>query len=618
MSASFCRQALLLASFLFVSFLPLAVSAESIAGEYIERFDADILIGENGETTVTETIRYHFGSEKKHGIYRDIPVDYATRLGVRKSTSLSIESVQDEEGKNYPYEESRTGANVRIKIGDPNQYISGVKTYVLRYQVDDALTFGESFDELYWNVTGNEWRVPIMNTSVTVRTLRSVKDVRFACYVGLRGSANRCDPSTIQDILDTKKGVYVAWPEPLSEGSGITVALGFDKGYALEPTLFERVYRFFWNNPLTLFPLILSAFMFSRWWRYGRDPEGRGTIVPEYDVPGMLSPLHIAALKDGRVTGQAIPAAIIDLAVKGFLQIKHIEKDGLIFDTSDYQFTETLRHPEAGTIERLLIEALFNVSKTDATGAKKLLASPFAKFLPRALRQSIELSVASEVSGHDISLRTVKVSELKNKFYAKISNLEKRAVDDLVGRKLLEKSPQKVWGKYAAWGLISLFASFFILPFFELTGISVIALLISIPIYFGFVYYMPRVTKEGAIMKEQLLGLKEYLQIAEKRRLDFHNAPEKTPELFERLLPAALLLGVSEIWAKEFADISLAAPDWYHGGNLSAFSAPSFAHDLGDFENSASQSLASAPSGSGSGGGGSSGGGHGGGGGGSW
>lgn len=618
MSVTFYRRAWLLACFLYCGFQPLSVMAESTAGEYIEHFDADILINEKSETIVTETIRYRFGSEEKHGIYRDIPVDYVTRLGARQSTELLIETVQNEEGNDLRYEKSQTGGNVRIKIGDPNQYVSGSKTYVLRYRINDALTFEDSFDELYWNVTGNEWRVPIMSVSATVRTLRPVKDVRFACYVGPRGSENRCDPSTIQDILDTKKGVHIAWSEPLSEGSGVTVALGFGKGYATEPTVFERVYRFFWNNPLTLFPILVFGFMLRRWWRYGRDPKGRGTIIPEYEVPGMLSPLHIAALQDGRVTGKAIPAAILDLAVKGFLQIKRTEKDGLIIDTTDYQFTETLRHPEKGTIEYLLVEALFSNSKLDIEGAKKLLSSPIAKFLPKILRQSVESTVASEKDFHDISLRSVNVSELKNKFYAKIPDLQKRAVQDLVIRKLLEKSPQEVWGKYALFGVLILFGAFFLIPILELSGVNVIALLVSVPIYFGFVYYMPRVTKEGAVLREQLLGLKEYLQIAEKRRLDFHNAPEKTPELFERLLPAALLLGVSDIWAKEFASISLAPPNWYHGVNPMTFSAVSFADDIGNFNSLAGQSLASAPSGSGSGGGGSSGGGHGGGGGGSW
>jgi hypothetical protein len=125
-------------------------------------------------------------------------------------------------------------------------------------------------------------------------------------------------------------------------------------------------------------------------------------------------------------------------------------------------------------------------------------------------------------------------------------------------------------------------------------------------------------TQEGVLMKERLLGLRDYLQIAEKNRLEFHNAPEKSPALFEQLLPAALILGVSGIWAKEFADIYTQPPQWYSGSGGAGFSAGAFVSDMNGFSSAASSSLAASPSSSGSGGGGFSGGGRGGGGGGSW
>ncbi|KKT22394.1 MAG: hypothetical protein UW07_C0037G0011, partial [Candidatus Nomurabacteria bacterium GW2011_GWF2_43_8] len=113
-------------------------------------------------------------------------------------------------------------------------------------------------------------------------------------------------------------------------------------------------------------------------------------------------------------------------------------------------------------------------------------------------------------------------------------------------------------------------------------------------------------------------GLKDYLQIAEKDRLLFHNAPEKKPEVFEKLLPYAMALGVADIWAKEFEGIYMAPPNWYVGSGNAAFSAMAFNHSLSNFSSYTSSSLSSSSSGSGSGGGGSSGGGGGGGGGGGW
>lgn len=620
MSRGFSRQAFVLACFLFVGFVPGTISAESeMADEYIEAFDVDIVIGQSGEIDVTEKIRYHFGATERHGIYRDIPYEYAGQYGAKRSMPVDVESVTDANGTAIRFEESRNGGYVRVKIGDPDRLITGVETYIIRYEVRDAVSYFPDYDELYWNVTGNAWAVPIVASTVRVRLAEPVPGNRFVCYLGPNGSAERC-PTNDTDNVDPRSEFEASTGQLLSVGSGMTIALGFPKGIVREPTGLERFFRFLRENPLVVLPFVVFGFMFRRWWRDGRDPKGRGTIVPEYDVPDGFSPLHIATLQDGRLSGKEIPAAIIDLAVKGYLVIERVTDDGLIFDTTDYALIETTQRPVAGSIEAVLIEALFMSAhlSVDTSGVRKFLGSSQAKLIPGFLKRSIEASLPKEVAATEALQRSVKVSELKNKFYTKIPELQKRAVTDLVNRRLLVQSPQEVWGKYALWGFVILFVSFFILPMLQLEGINVVMLLVCIPIYVIFAYLMPRVTRDGAIAKEHLLGLKDYLQIAEKRRIEFHNAPVKTPELFERLLPAALLLGVSDIWAKEFADLTMSEPEWYRGGNISSFSAASLATDLGGFNTTAGSSLASAPSSSGSGGGGFSGGGGGGGGGGSW
>lgn len=137
---------------------------------------------------------------------------------------------------------------------------------------------------------------------------------------------------------------------------------------------------------------------------------------------------------------------------------------------------------------------------------------------------------------------------------------------------------------------------------------------VAITLVIAFVFYnlMSKITHFGLDARNHLLGLKEYLQIAEKDRLAFHHAPEKNPKVFESLLPFAMVFGVEKAWAKEFQDIYTAPPTWYQGFD-GTFSAAVLANSLHSF------STVSAPSSSGaSGGGGFAGGGGGGGGGGSW
>jgi uncharacterized membrane protein len=127
---------------------------------------------------------------------------------------------------------------------------------------------------------------------------------------------------------------------------------------------------------------------------------------------------------------------------------------------------------------------------------------------------------------------------------------------------------------------------------------------------------MPVKTREGVLMRERLEGFKRYLSVAEKDRITYHNAPERSPEVFEAFLPYAMAFGVEKAWAKYFEDLYTSEPEWYTGGTTGTFALGSLASDLSSFTTSVS--AASAPQSSGAGGGGSSGGGFGGGGGGSW
>ena len=142
-----------------------------------------------------------------------------------------------------------------------------------------------------------------------------------------------------------------------------------------------------------------------------------------------------------------------------------------------------------------------------------------------------------------------------------------------------------------------------------------------------FAIIMKRPTMRGRKLLDEILGFKDYLEIAEKDELNLRNPPEKTPELFEAYLPFALALGVDQLWSEKFAAVLAAVsqtdgtsyqPAWYNGSlntmNLSAETSQ-LSHSL----NTAITSSVSPPgSSSGGGGGGFSGGGGGGGGGGGW
>lgn len=558
-----------------------AASVEA-AQEGIESFVADIRVNTDNSISVTETIVYNTGAEAHHGIYRDI---YPYSSQERK---MDIDNVRvvDELGKPHLFDTFQSGKNLRIRIGDPDVTFVGQKTYVIYYRATKAIAQFEEFDEIYWNVTGLEWDMPITTASAFVTLPAGAHATQSACYFGLYGSTERCAVSPDAD------GVHAfTLPYSLNAFEGLTVAVGFEKGIMDSYTaaddfdLFLQKYLS-WIIGIGL-PVITLLLSLRYWYFRGRDPKGRATIIPQYDVPDNLTPMEVAGIAQESVNAKHISAEIVYLATRGYLSIRALEKKTLGFvKSTDYELTK-LKDPSdlPNAFDKNLMNALFKKGATSVT-----------------------------------------LSSLKNIFYKKIPPIITAVLDGLVSKtyyKNLGKMKQSaswgiilffifVWGSVLLGNVLDSFA--FVINFLPM----IIGFVLSVIIYAVIFYFSPAKTEKGVATKEYILGLKEYLQIAEKDRLEFHNAPAKTPEVFEQLLPYAMVLGVTAIWAKEFEGIALEQPGWYSSSNHAVFNTMVFAHTLNSFSVLTRSSLTASPSSSGSGGGGFSGGGGGGGGGGSW
>ena len=134
-------------------------------------------------------------------------------------------------------------------------------------------------------------------------------------------------------------------------------------------------------------------------------------------------------------------------------------------------------------------------------------------------------------------------------------------------------------------------------------------------------------TLAGRKLLDKIEGFERYIDVAEKDDLEHKYSGGKTPELFERILPFAIALGIEQKWGKQFdAVFSNTAvtntgysPGWYYGSNRQLHNISNFTSSLSSSLTSAITSSSTSPgSTSGSGGGGFSGGGGGGGGGGGW
>lgn len=556
------------------------------ADSVINRFHSDIAIYEDSSFIVKETIEVEF-FRPRHGIYREVPFKYIDELARTIKTPTRVISVTDSSGKEWKYKVSRTGNVVDIRIGDKNKYVRGKQTYVITYRVENAILFFNDHDELYWNVTGNYWKMPITDSSarITLATKKRSTKVWAACYTGIYGS-RRSDCI----FKEYESGIEFFARKSMNPGEGFTVAFGWDKKLINPPSLFKK---FLWTidieeNWVFLLPVFSLAFVIITWYRRGRDPRVREAVIVKYGPPEYknipLTPAEIGVIIDEKIDSRDITATIVGLAVKGYIKIEETKKEGWIFDKTDYYLTRIKDSDE--------------------------YLSPF--------EIKLMSSIFSGITGK------ILVSDLKNKFYKSLQSLRETLNSELTKKGYFIKSPEKVKNNYIISGiLIAVFGGVvytIFTPFPDFKRI-VAWILAGLP-FVIFSKAMPAKTKAGAHAYMDILGFQDFLNYAEKDRL------QKLGDinLFSKFLPYAIALDVVDNWAKAFEGIYQERPDWFVStGGLRTFNPSAFTQSVDSVISNLASAMYSSPRGSGSGGGGggfggggSSGGGFGGGGGGSW
>ncbi|MDP2586717.1 MAG: DUF2207 domain-containing protein [Candidatus Komeilibacteria bacterium] len=549
------------------SWLTPKVMAQEQTEEYIDDFQAELKINQDNSVNVAETIVYNFGDMQRHGIYRDLPYRYFARGG-KFTVKVEVLGVTDANNQPVNYQLKKQDGNIQIKIGDENVLVSGRVTYKISYRLNRVINFFNDHDELYWNVTGNNWPVAIDRAGIVVKLPPGIlaSTLQTDCYTGLSGSTEQnCQ---VTNITNSQVG-YSSF-NTLLANEGLTVVLGWPKGILTAPSFFQQVGWVLKDNPLILLPLLVLVIMMLLWYFHGRDLGTKKTVIPFYEAPANLLPVEVGTLIDERVNLRDISSTFIHLAVRGYLKIKKLTgNDWELFKLKDFSGLELW-----------------------------------------------EKEFAQEVFG---SAKQVKLSELKNRFYKYLPKLKREVYDSLVLKKFFPVSPGKVRAHYLVFGALLFAVGLGVLPFFN-GGFNIGALILSAILIILIGQVMPRKTEAGSNTVTEIKGYQLYLGVAEKSRLDFHNAPQKTPAVFEQHLPYAMALGVEKKWAGQFANIYVTPPSWYDG-NFTAFNTIALVSSLNSFD-SHSRSVITSQPGAASGhsgfSGGSSGGGFGGGGGGSW
>jgi hypothetical protein len=191
------RRALLLVACLIVLAAPLFAQSWRIAD-----FQDIITISADGSTLVKERINFVFIGQW-HGIHRILPIEYPGPRGTNYTLFLDITAVTDGAGQKLKYE-SKTSGNYRdLKIYIPDA-VNTTRTVEIDYIVRNGIRYFEDHDEFYWNVTGNDWPVPIDHAEAHVYLVRPRPgsfERRLSPEHTDRPSATRLPKSTARTLL---------------------------------------------------------------------------------------------------------------------------------------------------------------------------------------------------------------------------------------------------------------------------------------------------------------------------------------------------------------------------------------------------------------------------------
>jgi len=551
----------------------------SLADERILEFDSEILVFDSGWIEVTETIKVRAeGNRIQRGIYRDFPTRYRDVYGNSHEVAYEPLTVLRNDARE-DFHTRRRDNGIRTYFGSSNRTLApGIHTYTFRYRANRMLGFFDEHDELYWNATGLEWAFPIDKASATV-VLKFEGDPEIQstnAFTGPMGS--RGTDFTIRQ--DGQATATFETTRMLVPHEGLTIVVAWPKGFVVPPGRTQELTWLLTDNINLVVALIglfvMFIYFFLVWRNFGKDPE-EGLLVTRYEPPVGFSPASLRFIKQMYYDNKVMTAAIVNLAVKGYLQIRASD-DLHSLERSD----PGENAPTLATGERELYEALFR------DGDLVFLDDEYHE------------SLGDARSAHRKSLR----KDYANRYFKTNGLLS---------------IPGFLIGVSAAVIALNvgLGPSFFV--------IAVIVLMIIVAATFAAL--MKRPTGLGRKVRDDMLGFKDYLEIAEKDELNLRNPPERTPQLFEKYLPFALAMGVEQKWAERFTEIFAGLrgpndtsyhPSWYNGSWNSLDLSSNTSGLSSGLTTAISSSVTPPGSSSGGGGGGFSGGGGGGGGGGGW
>lgn len=620
----------------------------------IDKYDINIVVNENNTFDITETITAYFNISK-HGIFRTIPLkNTITRLDGTKSTNrtqVTNISVDNE------YTTSRENGNYKLKIGSASRTLTGEQTYVIKYTYNIGKDPIKDYDELYYNIIGNEWDTVIGNITFSITMPKDFDSSKLGFSSGETGST---DNSKVKyNVIGNK--ITGSYNGILSVGEALTLRCELPEGYFIGAGLNFNLM----NYIIYLIPILFLTFSILLWYKFGRDDQIVET-VEFYPLQGFNS-LEVGFLYKGKAENQDVTSLLIYLANQGYIKIAEIEEKSFFSKSKGFKITKLKEYDGNNVNEQIFLNGLF----------KKRPSISISSLFNKNVKQET-IDNINEVTSTDLYnnfyitmnriLSNINNKENKNKIFEKSASSKTIFIllmiiatyclitippifsygesENLLlallfpgigftvlfklvfgetqtiyinGRATYSSIGTKIFGLVWGLGFGGIPWAFMVLPALKQDPIYLIGYGLGLVCVLGMVIclkYLPKRTPYGNEILGKLKGFKSFLETAEKEKLEAMVMQD--PTYFYNILPYTYVLGVSDKWIKKFETISMQAPSWYD--SPTTFDMIAFGAFMNSTMTSAQNVMSSSPSSNsgGSSGGGSSGGGSGGGGGGSW
>lgn len=581
----------LIFGFLICIFIAVPAFAENF---YITNYDVNINVDKDKTAHVTEKIDVYF-TVSSHGIYRTIPL---------KGNIISNISVFPQQ-----YRLSNEMDKKEIKIGDPNRMITGPQSYKISYDY----SFTDNKNEFYFNIIGTEWNTEIKKASFSVTMPEKFDSNKAGLSIGRFGTKGFNGGAQFFVNDNTLSGYTT---QPLPPNNGITLRVPVPSGYFNHKTNYTSM-------SIMSLMFLLTVICWFIWFIYGKDKP----VIPvvTFYPPKNYNSAEVELMYRGKATEKGLVSLIFYLANKGYLKIS----DSMF----GFEIEKVKEYDGNNPVERAFMSALVPNQKTSQI---ELSVSRTFYRQCQAIINTINKAKIKIFEKNSISFGLIIPMALC------ILTLGALTIFSMFGfniSRIFSTGPAILFPIIALIVLITTFASgkkdiftkvFIIIWSTGFGGIPLLMLLphlvinsVTVPVIItgitGLVissiclYHLPQRNEFGNKMLGEVLGLKQFITVAEKHRLEA--LLKENPSYVYDVLPYAYVLDVSDKWIKQFEGIMELKPDWYSGGVISAMAFNTFSNN---FSSVTTPSTSNGGVSSSHGGGGHSGGGGGGGGGGSW